>query len=147
MFPLLVCWSLTEYHRHELIYWQAWFTAGLFCLCLWQLIRNKRRVDVLLIETPEPRTLFAAQNEWSKDKSSNVYNMASDNKSNTGTENTMYTIEASSRYTQFCIFLRLAVKQDKLKKNEQFYSTVLFKWQLSERHFRTLSALINASSD
>lgn len=45
-----------------------------------------------------------------------------------------YQLGFRSRCTQFCIFLVLESKQHKLES-----PTLLFKWQLSEQHYRALS--------
>lgn len=48
-----------------------------------------------------------------------------------------YQLGFRSRCTQFCIFLVLESKQQKLES-----PTLLFKWQLSEQHYRALTSAI-----
>jgi|GEM_PF-6335986 len=48
-----------------------------------------------------------------------------------------YQLSFRSRCTQFCIFLVLESKQQKLESQ-----TLLFKWQLSEQHYRALTSAI-----
>lgn len=53
------------------------------------------------------------------------------------TTETGYQICSRSRYTQFCIFLVLESKHRRVVS-----STILFKWQLSEKHYRALTLAI-----
>ena len=48
-----------------------------------------------------------------------------------------YQLSFRSRCTQFCIFLVLESKQQKLES-----PMLLFKWQLSEQHYRALTSAI-----
>ncbi len=139
LIPIGFCWSLPQYQWDNFIYWQTGFSAILVSLILWRMTHVKRHVETLVIDTDCRRTLFGAHNESGKDAL----------RERTGKlthSSTIYQLDASSRYTQFCIFLRLAIKNESTIKSTHIYSAVLFKWQLSEADFRFLSASINAGT-
>ena len=141
--PLCFCWSLPTGIILSLYLLQIAFTAMLSFWLIYRISNNTKitthfaicmRHQELLLCDHSVDKLF----ENGKQKANQHMNI--DNSKVDGD----YQLCSRSRCTQFCIFLVLESKHLRHKS-----STLLFKWQLSEQHYRALTAAIarNAATE
>jgi len=134
--PLLLCWSLPNGITPNLYLLQFAFTT---MLSIWFVYRVSsitkltthfaiciRQQEMLLCDAPMDKIFDNEKQKANKYLDIDDSNVEGD-----------YQLSFRSRCTQFCIFLVLESKQQKLESQ-----TLLFKWQLSEQHYRALTSAI-----
>lgn len=134
--PLWLCWSLPIGIMPNLYLLQFAFTTMLSVWLVYRLSRNTKLTTHFSICMGQKDLLLcdhSVDKLFDKDKQKTNKYLYTDNSKVVG----CYQLSSRSRCTQFCIFLVLESKQQRLKS-----STLIFKWQLSEQHYRALTAAI-----
>ncbi len=134
--PLLLCWSLPTGVMPDLHLLQFAFTTMLSVWLVYRVSGNTKLTTHFAIGMRQQEILLCdASVDKLFDKDKQKANECLDIVNSK--VNGEYQLGLRSRCTQFCIFLVLESKQQKLES-----SMLLFKWQLSEQHYRALTSAI-----
>jgi len=134
--PLCVCWSLPTANMPNFYFLQYVFTAILSIWLIYRVCYNTKLATHFAVCVSQ-QDLLLSKCSVRKIYDDDEYNANSWEAIDSSTTRAGYQICSRSRYTQFCIFLVLESKQRRVVS-----STILFKWQLSESHFRALTLAI-----
>lgn len=134
--PLWLCWSVPIGIMPKLYLLQLAFTTMLSVWLVYRISSNTKLATHFAICMGQQESLLcdhSADKLFDNDEQkANKYPNIDNSKVGGG-----YHLCSHSRCTQFCIFLVLESKQQNLES-----STLLFKWQLSEQHYRALTSAI-----
>ncbi len=160
--PLVLCWSLGGIFSVKLYLFQCTFTLLLSLWVGYKIVFNQRRVEHFYIDLGNQQQLSHYSNLFAGGKLSGS-EATSETDPTSGESNhfepeVSFTISSRSRYTQFCLFLFLRKCHPSVRnKNANYHPSkddglireknsvsqkFLFKWQMSEGHYRTLTSTI-----
>jgi hypothetical protein len=134
--PLCVCWSLPTAIMPNFYLLQYVFTSILSIWLIYRVCYNTKLATHFAVCVGQQDSLLSncsVSNFYDSDE----HNAKSCAALDSSTTEAGYQICSRSRYTQFCIFLVLESKQHRVVS-----SNILFKWQLTESHFRALTFAI-----